>query len=278
MNDLVFTLWDVGHGLSIWISMPNGQHHWIDLGRTPDFSPSEHVASQYGAKRIDYLIVSHPDEDHIADLPSFLQRFGPPRVLLRNRELRLEPNPVTICRRDFRDLHTGLTGPVAWQESPSNPNVNGGVSYESEYLPPGFDVRGNRIDGNDISVVVMLLYQHVLFVCPGDIEPRGWEELWRTSGDRFTRLINQSSVRFLVAPHHGRHTAYCGAMMDVVQPSMAFVSDMYGQGETHEAYRTRPTGATMRDGTTRRFCSTKMGGRIRVQVGPDGYLIDQFDP
>ena len=41
---LLFTLWDVGHGVSIWINMPNGSNHWIDLGRTPEFSPSRHVS------------------------------------------------------------------------------------------------------------------------------------------------------------------------------------------------------------------------------------------
>ena len=41
-RELVFTLWDVGHGISIWINTPNGTNHWIDLGRTPEFSPSKH--------------------------------------------------------------------------------------------------------------------------------------------------------------------------------------------------------------------------------------------
>ena len=30
-NKLVFTLWDVGHGVSIWIRTPNGSNHWIPL-------------------------------------------------------------------------------------------------------------------------------------------------------------------------------------------------------------------------------------------------------
>ena len=57
-RQLVFTLWDVGHGVSIWINTPNGANHWIDLGRTPEFSPSEHVARAYRISDIDYLAVS----------------------------------------------------------------------------------------------------------------------------------------------------------------------------------------------------------------------------
>ena len=86
-DQLVFTLWDVGHGISIWIQTPSGAHHWIDLGKTPEFSPSEYVGRRYGVTKIDYLIVSHPDQDHLEDLPNFKQTFGDPRLLLRNKTL-----------------------------------------------------------------------------------------------------------------------------------------------------------------------------------------------
>ena len=28
---LMFTLWDVGHGVALWIKTPNDSNHWIDL-------------------------------------------------------------------------------------------------------------------------------------------------------------------------------------------------------------------------------------------------------
>ena len=39
-------------------------------------------------------------------------------------------------------------------------------------------MNGASIEGNNTSVVVMLLYEGVLFVCPGDIEPPGWHVRW----------------------------------------------------------------------------------------------------
>ena len=64
--------------MSIWINTPNGTNHWIDLGRTPEFSPSEHVERTYHVSDIDYLVISHPDEDHLEDLPQFRETFGNP--------------------------------------------------------------------------------------------------------------------------------------------------------------------------------------------------------
>lgn len=129
---LKFTLWDVGHGVSIWINTPNGANHWIDLGRTPDFSPSEHVGRAYRVSDIDYLVISHPDKDHLEDLPRFKATFGDPRVLCRNKSL---PEADMFGQRafqyqkDYADLHNRFTAPIPHHESPTNPDRNGGVQY-----------------------------------------------------------------------------------------------------------------------------------------------------
>ena len=123
---LTFTLWDVGHGVSIWINTPNGSNHWIDLGRTPEFSPSEHVGRTYRVADIDYLVISHPDEDHLEDLPQFKATFGDPRALDRNKSL---PAADMFGQRafqyqeDYADLHNRFTGAVPREGSPTNPDL-----------------------------------------------------------------------------------------------------------------------------------------------------------
>ena len=129
---LTFTLWDVGHGVSIWINTPNGANHWIDLGRTPEFSPSEHVARAYRVSDIDYLVISHPDKVHLEDLPQFRATFGDPRTFCRNKSL---PDADMFGQRAFQyqnkyaDLHNRFTASVPHNESPTNPDYNGGVRY-----------------------------------------------------------------------------------------------------------------------------------------------------
>ena len=114
---LMFTLWDVGHGVSIWIKTPNGSNHWIDLGRTPEFSPSEHVGRTYSVSGIDYLVISHPDADHLEDLPNFRVTFGDPRVLHRNKSL-----PATDMfgqgafqyQKEYAYLHNRFVVPIPY--------------------------------------------------------------------------------------------------------------------------------------------------------------------
>lgn len=89
LPQMVFTLWDVEHGLAIWIKTPAGQNHWIDAGYNSetDFSPAQRVYSHYGERQLDYLIISHPDADHINGLPELLYYLGKPTTFCRNRTL-----------------------------------------------------------------------------------------------------------------------------------------------------------------------------------------------
>ncbi len=280
-QELVFTLWDVGHGISIWIRTPSGQHHWIDLGKTPEFSPSRHVRQFCGVSYIDYLIISHPDRDHLEDLPNFKWAFGYPRVLYRNTSL-----PATDMfgtqssqyQRDYFDFHGRFNYPLPLYADPTNPQVNGGVNYALNCLEHGTTTDwGTDIQGNNTSVVVMLLYNGVLFVCPGDIEPYGWNKLWARYEGSYGPLIEAASTRLLVAPHHGRRSGYSREMMDAIQPHATFVSDVRGDSETHRSFRSDPIGIQLPDGTIEKYFSTKLGGRIQVVISGAGFFIDQYD-
>ena len=284
-RELVFTLWDVGHGVSIWINTPNGTNHWIDLGRTPEFSPSEHVGRAYHVSDIDYLVISHPDKDHLEDLPQFKETFGDPRTLQRNKSL---PAADMLglgafqYQREYADLNNRFTTPITHAVSPTNPNCNGGVRYATYSLDHGTRVNGSTIlgsaviEGNDTSIVVMLLYEGVLFVCPGDIEPLGWCELWRRHAASYRALSDDARCRFLVAPHHGRKSGYCRDMMEAIQPHATFISDVWGDSETHPAFRNDPHGVWSPSGDTVRYYTTKRAGRVQVVVSATGFTIDQY--
>ena len=277
---LMFTLWDVGHGVSIWIRTPNGSNHWIDLGRTPEFSPSEHVGRAYGVSKIDYLVISHPDKDHLEDLPQFRATFGYPRVLRRNKSLPAADmfgERTFQHQRDFARLHNRFTSSVPLDRRPTNPECNGGVRYAVRSLDHGTRVNGASIEGNNTSVVVMLLYEGVLFVCPGDIEPLGWQELWRCHGAAYRALIEDANCRLLVAPHHGRRSGYCKALMDAVRPHATFISDVWGKSATHPAFRSDPLGVRFRSGETVKYYTTKRGGRVQVIVSSTVTSIEQYD-
>lgn len=279
---MAFTLWNVGHGIAIWIATPNGKHHWIDLGRNDDFSPSEHVHKQHGVNAVDYLIISHPDQDHLADLPSFIESFGEPRILRRNKTLPPAEKYGSGGReyqRKFKSMDTRFTKSVAVDEDPQQPSVNGGIEYVIKHVPyRRAGIVDPAIAGNDTSVVVALLYAGVLFVCPGDIHALGWKELWSTHEDEYMALFRRAKWRFLVAPHHGRKSAYCAEMMEAVSPHLVFISDVWGQAETDSRYQTKPVGVHV-ESEDRKYYSTKQLGRVRVDVESGGQCrINQYEP
>ena len=276
-----FTLWDVQHGVSIWVTTPKGHHHWFDLGKTLDFSPSQYVAKEYGVQSIDYLTISHPDKDHIEDLLNFTQVFSPaPRALLRNKSL--PPSEfLGSGKSDYQKimdkLHRTYIHDIHENESPKNPNYNGGIEYKQCYLSHGAFLDDTKLEGNNTSIVTFMLYKKILFVYPGDIESKGWSQLWNDNGGDLQNFITRAKTRLLVAPHHGRESGYSKEMMDSIQPHIVFISDKWGESETHRSYYERPIGI-MLNGQIIKYLSTKTNRRILCEVDESGSLrLNQFE-
>ena len=263
-----FVLWNVEHGISIWVVTPNGHNHWIDLGKTDTFSPSQHVYQKHGVRNIDYLIISHPDKDHIEDLPNFIYYFGGPRTLTRNKSL-----PHKECvgsgeaeyQQKMHYLIQRYNLDTEWASSPENPNINGGIEYKTFSLNSGFFKDRSILSGNNTSVVTFMLYQGFLFICPGDIEPKGWNELWEKYKNEIQQLIGKSVTKFLVAPHHGRESGYSKEMMDIIKPHIVLISDGWGDSTTHSSYYDKPVGFQ-----GKKCLSTKSLGSIACTIS-NGY-------
>jgi len=280
-QEFKFTLWDVGHGLCIWIQTPNGHNHWIDCGATQDFSPAQHVNKKHGVTSLDYLIVSHPDTDHIKDLTNLVAVIGKPRTLRRNKSLPPEEKYKSGelgCQQTFKELDTTYTSPVGWPLDPENPAYNGGVEIKGSC-----NDYSDTIRGNDTSVVMLYHYAGWLFVCPGDIEDKGWQALWAQKKAEFEPLIAKSKWRVLVAPHHGRKTGYSQAMMDNTMPHFTIVSDVVGESETDDHFRKNPLGLKLvvRPNDKEeliKYLSTKQGGRVQFSISNTGsYTLHQYE-
>jgi competence protein ComEC len=208
MNQLQLKLiiWDVGHGLCIWIQTPNGHHHWIDCGAHTEneFSPAEHVNANLGVTAIDYLIISHPDADHLRDLPNLVNKIGKPRTLHRNRTLPPDEKYKSgelEYQQHFKHLDSTYTGDILWDTSPLNPAYNGSVVIKVFSNP-----FSETLKGNNTSLVAIYVYGDWLFIFPGDIEDVGWTAIWETNKESIEPLITKSKYRVLVAPHHGRES------------------------------------------------------------------------
>lgn len=265
----IFTLWDVEHGLAITCKTPNQKNICVDAGMnsSTEFSPFEWLKENYRVTSVDLLIISHPDEDHIRGLPSLVQYLGRPKTLLRNKTLpdnEFGKGSGLECKKALYTIHKDYDSPAREEEDLSNPRNTGGVviKHFSNSYSMGIKV-------NDTSLVTIFEYCSWAFVCPGDLEPAGWTELMKQYRSKFQEIRNRNDTLVLVAPHHGRPSAYNKDMIEVLAPDLVLISDKYGKHETAGGYYTCGNGLIIA-GEKVKCLSTKTKGAIVIKVNHTG--------
>ena len=193
-------------------------------------------------------MVSHPHQDHIAELPKVLDLFNVKRRY---------SNPATPDRlvyssgkKDLKEPHKTWahinetwTGKVSPENSFTNHDSYGGVQFNTYYCKEAH-LEGSAAENlNNYSILTTVEYSGLKIVFPGDLEPDGWDAVMDNNANLENDLA-QGSYRILVAPHHGRksgvrrgekvYTRFLEAMM----PDLVIISDKYGNDSTDpEAYR-----------------------------------------
>jgi competence protein ComEC len=200
-GEVWLTLLDVGQGLSTVIRT---RDHTLVYDAGPSYSPGfdtgrtvvvPYLRSQ-GVGRIDKLVVSHGDNDHIGGVPSLLKAYPVADVEAGIPE-RLTMRKARQCRRG-----------EYWRWD--------GVDFS--VLHP--DARSYR-KGNNASCVIRIEARggrRVLLT--GDIEAEPERMLLQASRDRLP-------VDVLVVPHHGSLTSSSPAFVETVRPDYALFPTGY---------------------------------------------------
>jgi competence protein ComEC len=262
---------DVGQGDSAFITFPDGTTLVVDGGGRPRFfdkrdeiassferdsrSIGEAVVSEYlwwrGLDRIDYVLATHADADHIDGLNDVLRNFNVGAALVARaprRDLEFERFAAT-AQRTGTELYVIGRGDA----------LRFGSATLEVLWPPNAKDSPARSWGNDDSIVLRIRYGSRSFVFTGDIEKR--------AESRLTGFESPGCDVVKVA-HHGSRTSSTDGFVSATRARLAIVSvgieSPYGHPHTEVLERWRAAGAEVM--TT--------GERGTITISTDGSELD----
>jgi competence protein ComEC len=238
--------YDVEHGSCTHIITPNKKHILVDVGSKADKSIVSHIKNTYFQSvydgGVDGLIITHPHEDHIYDLPELCKKLTP-KILMRPKDaFDIVPSKDTPLHKEItkcvNDMNKSYNLPVASNENPLNPENNGGVEIEVITAPSSETTKN---DLNTFSNIVIVRYLGYKFVLTGDNPKSILQKMVDTDKDNIKWKIANATV--LLAPHHGRTGEFCKDFFNCVNPILTVVSDKSivhtTQEETSSVYKGR---------------------------------------
>jgi competence protein ComEC len=246
------TVLDVGQGDAILIETPQGHSVLVDGGPNgAALMQALGEALPSSERRIDLVVLTHGQDDHVAGLVEVLGRYEVAHVL----EGRL--GGETGAYRAWADAVAG-EGAVRHTATPGQRIELGDAALEV-LAPDGIVGDG---DLNENSVVVRLVYGDVSFLLTGDL-----------AGDGEAALIDSGfdlRATVLKVGHHGSNTSTTEAFLDAVVPAVAVVSSGEGNPFGHPAPAMR-----LRLGEVPLF-RTDLNGNVRFETdGRDLWVVPQ---
>ena len=261
MGNFTCVIWKVEHGSAAFVRTPNDRTIIFDAGSSDNFSPASFLTAQYNYnatdKRIDKLIISHPDRDHISDLPN-IRTLLYPKILSRNKDIPESAiyasgtNDLKEPLKTYHEMNKEYNSPVTGY------NMTEPISNWGDVLVKTFSCTPSHIGEigqdklkNNLSVISYVRYMDTEIIFPGDLEPIGWQALFENT--EFEKYVGKAKYRIRVASHHGRKSGiyytvdgkeYCyDKIFEVIKPNLVIMSDKRGSETTvPESYRPRVDG------------------------------------
>ncbi len=214
-EELSVTFIDVGQGDSIFIRTPNGRTLLIDGGGTPswkesDYDPGAAVVVPFlkknGVSKLDCVVATHADGDHIGGLPAVLRAI-PVGIVYENGFEGDSP--------EYRNLHLAINSKrIASSVLRQGMTLNLDPSVTFYVLSPPKDYYFE--DSNNNAIVIRMVYGEVSFLFTGDIEFEGEYSLIKKYGDGLQSMI-------LKVGHHGSATSTSDEFLAWVSPEVAVI-------------------------------------------------------
>jgi competence protein ComEC len=206
----------VGQGDSIFVELPDGLTMLVDAGPSKASSTVTSYIGNLGYDRIDFLVATHPHEDHIGGIPAVLAGFDigeiwAPRV---NHTTKTYENFLDAIRVKGMNIQTATAGKKLITES----------NLSIEIISP--PASATYTDLNDWSAILKIDYGDDTFLLAGD-----------ASKSTIASAVS-SHVDVLKVAHHGSKTGTDYSLMQRISPTFSVITVGSGNQYGHPAQST----------------------------------------
>lgn len=209
--NLVFTMLDVGQGDSLFIEFPKKGYWLVDAGGSLPDQGRKVIApflKSKGIRRLDTIVYSHPQEDHIGGFLSVMDEFRVERILSNGRPYTSSLYRSFWEKAQDKKIKSDVVGST--DEIGTFPETRIRILHPPKDASPSVNV-------NEDSLVIQVQHGENRFLLTGDIEDKGLEKL----------LIEQNDLRsdVLKFPHHGGKVGLEGTrLIQACQPQWVLMS------------------------------------------------------
>lgn len=205
--NLTVSFLDVGQGDAIHIKTPDGYELLIDGGPSAAVLRELTIDRSFFDRKIDMVIATHPDTDHIAGLVDVLERYQVDWIIETAAEGN-SPAATAFEKAAFAE-RAQIVNAEAGQV------FQLGASTTVRILSPHGDT--TNWESNNASVIVQVKYGDIEFMLTGDA-PTSIEEYM------VGEYGNTLESEVLKLGHHGSKTSSSNSFLDAASPKYAVVS------------------------------------------------------
>ena len=202
---------DVGQADCELITLPTGEVMLIDAGNNDDGEMVVRYIQDLGISKIDYLIGTHPHEDHIGGLDYVIYNFSIGNVYLPD---------VAATTKTYNDVISAIENKgLSVTTAEDGVTIYSGPETLIDIIAP---VGSGYTSLNNYSAVVRLRYGNSSFLFTGDAETESENEI--------TADVRSDVLK---VGHHGSSTSSSRKFLDRVDPTYAVISCEKGNSYGH---------------------------------------------
>lgn len=247
---------NIGEGDATLIRTPGGENILIDGGPDRAILTELKDTLPFFDNSIDYMLLTHPDSDHISGLIYVLGRYQVKNVIFTGG---YKGKLSKIFLKKIKDKNI----PIIIADANSDIRLKDGVTID--VLAPFRQSIGKLADTNNSSLIVKIIYAGKKVLITGDAEADTEEKLLRAKVDLDSDVLKVG--------HHGSKTSSTKDFLNEVSPDYAVIS----VGKNNSYHHPHPSALARLAGVHAKILRTDLNGRVEVTISKASFIKVKTD-